>query len=152
VGGEDDVLVTGQFRRLYGSTPLHVIAHVVLFVLFAYVALQLFDARAIGNILAWFVAALILHDFVVLPLYAGADRLGQRIARGAINYVRVPAGLSLLLLLLFYPPILGRNDGSFSRVAGVEPDGYLERWLLVTAALFVVAAALYAVRLRRTPA
>ena len=145
--------MTGAFRRLYGSTPLHVLAHLVLFALFAYVALQLLDTRGIGNILVWFVAALILHDLVVLPLYAGLDRLGQRIApRGTINYVRVPAGLSLLFLLLFYPPILGRNDGSFSRVAGVEPTGYLERWLLLTVALFALAALLYVVRLRRAPA
>jgi hypothetical protein len=153
VGGEDDVLVTGAFRRLYGSTPLHVLAHLVLFALFAYVALQLFDTRGIGDILVWFVAALILHDLVVLPLYSGMDRLGKRVLPGgAINYVRMPAGISLLFLLLFYPPILGRNDGSFGRVAGVEPTGYLERWLLVTAALFALAALLYVVRLRRAPA
>jgi len=145
--------VIGRFQRLYGSTPLHVIAHVVLFVLFAYVVLQIFDTRAIGNIVVWFVAALILHDLLVLPLYAGLDRLGQRVVRGsAINYVRVPAGLSLLFLLLFYPPMFGRNEGSFSRVAGVEPTGYLERWLLVTGALFALAAVLYAARVRRRPA
>jgi hypothetical protein len=137
-------------RRHYGSTPLHLLAHGLLFALFAYVALQLADARGIRSILTWFVGALILHDLVLLPFYSALDRIGRRAApRGAVNYVRVPVALSLLFLLLFYPPILGRNDASFARVAAVEPSGYLERWLLVSAALFAVAAVLYLVRLRR---
>ena len=143
------------FRKRYGSTPLHLLAHGALFLVFAYVALQLFDARGVANIVAWFVAALILHDFVLLPFYTVLDRVGKRaLGRGAINYVRVPVAISLLLLLLFYPPIFGRNDGSFARVAAVEPSGYLERWLLTTAALFVLAAVLYVVRgrARQTPA
>ena len=143
----------GLFRRQYGSTPVHLLAHGIAFVVFAYVALQLSDARGIANIIAWFVAALILHDFVLLPFYSGLDRIGKRVApRGAINYVRAPVAMSLLFLLLFYPPIFGRNDGSFARVAGVEPTGYVERWLLVTAGLFVVAAVLYALRIRRARA
>ena len=47
------------------------------------------------------------------------------------------------MLLLFFPAILGRNEGSFARVAGVEPSGHLERWLLVTALLFVGSLLLY---------
>jgi hypothetical protein len=140
-------------RRRYGSTPLHLLAHGLLFVLFAYVALQLTDARGLRSILTWFVGALILHDIVLLPFYSALDRIGRRATpRGAVNYVRVPVAMSLLFLLLFYPPILGRNDGSFGNVAGVEPSGYLERWLLVSAALFAVAAILYVVRLRRAAA
>ena len=143
------------FRRHYGSTPLHLLAHGALFLIFAYVAVQLFDARGVGNIVAWFVAALILHDFVLLPAYTLLDRAGKRaLSRRAINYVRIPAGLSLLYLMLFYPPIFGRNDGSFARVAAVEPSGYLERWLLFTAGLFLAAAVLYVVRgrTRQAPA
>ena len=145
--------MTALMRRRYGSTPLHLLAHGLLFVVFAYVALQLADARGIRSILTWFVGALILHDLVLLPFYSALDRIGRRAApSGAVNYVRVPVALSLLFLLLFYPPILGRNDGSFGRVAGVEPSGYLERWLLVSAALFALAAILYVVRLRRAAA
>ncbi len=141
--------MTTLLRRRYGSTPLHLLAHVAMFALFAYVALQLSDARGLVSIVTWFVAALILHDVVLLPFYSALDRIGGRVLPGgAINYVRVPAAMSLLFLLLFYPPILGRNDGSFARVAGVEPAGYLERWLLVTAALFALAGALYLARNR----
>ena len=136
--------------RRYGSTPLHLLAHGALFAVFAYIALQLADARSVGNIIAWFVAAIVLHDIVLLPFYTALDRVAKRAApRGAINYLRIPAGISLLLLLLFYPPIFGRNHGSFVRVAGVEPTGYLERWLLVTAVLFALAAVLYAVKVSR---
>jgi hypothetical protein len=130
-------------RRLYGTTPLHLLAHGLLFAVFGWVVLMLLDARESFNILTWFVLAIVLHDLVLLPFYSALDRVGRRAARGsAVNYVRVPALLSGLLFLLFFPPILGRNDGSFARVAGEEPSGYLERWLIVTAILFAGGLAL----------
>ena len=130
-------------KRLYGTTPLHLLAHGLLFAVFGWVVLKLFDARESFNMLTWFVLAIVLHDLVLLPFYSVLDRLGRKAARGpAINYLRVPALLSGLLLLLFFPPILGRNDGSFARVAGEEPSGYLERWLIVTGILFAGGLAL----------
>ena len=142
--------MTALFRSRYGSTPLHVLAHVVVFAIFAWVALKLADVRAVSNIIVWFVAALILHDLVLLPFYATIDRVGATFSRrGGVNHVRVPAALSALMLLLFFPPMLGRNDGSFARVAGVEPEGYLERWLLFTAALFAVSGLLLVLSARR---
>lgn len=135
------------FRRRYGASPLHLLAHLVALAVTAWVVLALVDAREASGILLWFVAALVLHDFVVLPFYTAIDRVARRGApRGAVNFVRVPAALSALLLLLFFPVILGRNAESFERVAGVEPDGYLGRWLLVTAGLFAVSALAYVVR------
>jgi Na+/melibiose symporter-like transporter len=146
VGGEDDVPV----RARYGASPLHVVLHLALFAAFAWVALQVADAREAQNIVLWFVAAIVLHDLALLPFYSAIDRVGRRAVRGPqVNYVRIPAALSAVLLLLFFPPILGRNEDSFARVAGVEPTGYLERWLLVTAGLFAAAAVLYVVRSRR---
>ena len=131
----------------YGASPLHLVLHVALLAAFGWVALQLADARQAANIALWFVAALVLHDLVLLPFYSAVDRAASRVATAQrINYVRVPAALSALLLLLFFPPILGRNDASFARVAGTEPSGYAERWLLVTAAVFGVSAALYLAR------
>lgn len=131
----------------YGASPLHLALHVSLLAAFGWIALQVADAREAGNVALWFVAALVLHDLVLLPFYAAIDRVAAKVATpGRVNHVRVPAALSALLLLLFFPPILGRNDASFARVAGLEPSGYAERWLLVTAALFGVSALLYAVR------
>lgn len=137
-------------KARYGASPLHLVVHVALFAAFAWVALQVVDAREAQNIALWFVAAIVLHDLALLPFYSALDRIGRRGVRGPqVNYVRIPAALAGLLLLLFFPPILGRNEGSFARVAGVEPSGYLERWLLVTAALFFASAVLYVVRSRR---
>jgi hypothetical protein len=140
VGREDDVLV----RARYGASPLHLLAHLALFAVFAVVVSFLLDAREPFNILLWFVLAAVLHDLVLLPFYSALDRIAERGApSGAINYIRIPAALSGLMLLLFFPAILGRNDASFARVAGLEPSGYAGRWLLATAILFVVSLALY---------
>ena len=137
-------------RRRYGSSPLHLLVHVALFAAFAWIALQVADAREAANIALWFVAALVLHDLVLLPAYSALDRVARRgTPRHAVNHVRIPLALSGLLLLLFFPAICGRNESSFARVAGVEPSGYLERWLLATAVLFAASAVLYAVRGKR---
>lgn len=137
-------------KERYGASPLHLVLHVALFAAFAWVALQVADAREAQNVVLWFVAAIVLHDLVLLPFYSAIDRVSRRGVRGpAVNYVRIPTALSGLLLLLFFPPILGRNEDSFARVAGVEPSGYLERWLLVTAGLFAASALLYVVSSRR---
>ena len=111
------------------------LAHGLVFAISGWVVLQLVDAREAQNILLWFVLAIVLHDLVLLPFYSALDRIGRGLPVPP-NAVRVPAALSGLLLLVFFPPILGRNDDSFARVAGSEPEGYLERWLVVTAALF----------------
>ena len=129
-------------------------AHGVLFAVFGWVVLQLVDAREAQNIALWFVLAIVLHDLALLPLYSALDRLGRRIPVPA-NAVRIPFALSGLLLLLFFPAILGRNDASFARVAGEGPEGYLERWILVTAALFACSLAvsvLYLTKNRRDAA
>jgi hypothetical protein len=135
-------------RRLYGTTPLHLLAHGLLIAVFGWVVLQLVDARESLNILMWFVLAIVLHDLVLLPFYSALDRLGRRLPVG-VNAVRIPAALSGLLLLLFFPLILNRNEDSFARVAGEEPSGYLERWLLVTAVLFAGALAVSVFRLTK---
>lgn len=135
-------------RRLYGTTPLHLLAHGLLFAVFGWVVLQLVDAREAQNIVLWFVLAVVLHDVVLLPLYSALDRLGRRLPAPR-NAVRVPALLSGLLLLLFFPPILGRNEASYARVAGEEPEGHLERWLIVTGVLFAGSLAITVLHLTK---
>ena len=93
---------------------------------------------------------MVLHDFVLLPFYAVLDRLAAVRLRGAINYVRVPVALSGLLLLVYFPVILGKGEAAYTRVSGLQWEGYAERWLLVTAALFAGSALLYGVRGRRS--
>jgi hypothetical protein len=136
-------------RARYGASPIHLLAHLALLPLAGWALLTVFDFRAAANVVTWLIAAVILHDVVVLPLYSAADTAGRAVFRGAVNYVRVPAGLSLLLLLVFWSTIRGKGAGTFARVSGIEWDGYALRWLLVSAALFAVSGALYLLR-RRT--
>lgn len=102
----------------------------------------------------WFVGAAVVHDLVLLPLYAVADRsvvrgLGAAGHRGRAMYVRVPAALSGLLLLVWFPLISGRAERRYRLGTGLPPDGFLARWLLITAVLFGASALLLALRLRR---
>ncbi|KDN76866.1 hypothetical protein DF19_14105 [Streptomyces olindensis] len=102
----------------------------------------------------WFVGAALLHDLVLLPLYAVADRsvvrgLDATGHRDRALYVRVPAALSGLLLLVWFPLISGRVERRYRLGTGLSPDGFLARWLLITAVLFGAAALLLALRLRR---
>ena len=136
-------------RRVYGSTPAHLLAHLIFLPFAAWAILTVLDFRAAANVVTWLIAAVILHDLVVLPLYSGADLLARTTFKGAVNYVRVPAGLSLLLLLVFWSTIRGKGAGTYARVSGETWDGHATRWLLITAALFAVSGALYLLRRRR---
>jgi hypothetical protein len=145
-----------MIRRRYGASPLHLLAHALLFAAAGWVLLRVIDVRAASDVLLWFLGALVLHDLVLLPLYSLLDRAASALARrvgpprlSAINHVRVPAALSGLALLVFLPLISGRSDPQLRRVGGIEPTGYLERWLALTAALFALSALVYAVRVHR---
>jgi hypothetical protein len=140
------------FRRRYGASPLHALAHLAAFALAGFAVLQLVDVRAAGNLLVWFVEAVVLHDLILLPLYSALDRAAQASGGRAVNFLRVPAGLSALLLLVFFPLILGRSTDKLEYVSGVPAEDYLARWLLVTAVLFGASAALYVARARNAAA
>jgi hypothetical protein len=83
-------------HRAYGATPLHLLAHLGALSLAAYAVLQLVGVGRADNVLLWFVGAVVLHDFLLLPFYSGLDRAGRRLAgssrRFAVNYVRVAPG------------------------------------------------------------
>jgi hypothetical protein len=67
-----------------------------------------------------------------------------------INYVRVPAAFSLLLLLVWFPLILGLSSAEYHRASDLSTAPYLWRWLAVTGAMFTISAVSYALRLRRS--
>jgi hypothetical protein len=128
---------------------IRVLAHLALLPLCAWALVTLFDVssdKASVGIATWLLAAAVLHDFVLLPLYSAGDRAARLTLRGAINYVRVPAGLSLLLLLVFWGTIAGKGAGAYHAVSGEDYEGYGTRWLLVTAALFAASALLFLLR------
>jgi hypothetical protein len=136
--------------RRYGSSPLHLLAHLALLPLCAWALLEILGGRSAGRIAVWLVAAVVLHDLVLLPLYSGADRLAQWALGGAVNYVRVPAALSLLMLAVFWATIAGAGERAYRATSGQTFDGYATRWLLVTAALFAASGVLYLLRGART--
>jgi hypothetical protein len=148
------------FRRTYGAQPLHLLSLVACFGLAGYAVLQASHGPLPLRMAVWFLGAVIGHDLVLFPLYALADRslstaLPRRRGRfltpaGTINYVRVPAMLSGLLLLMFFPVILRRSEGPYGRASGLDQSPYLSRWLLLTGVFFTISAVLYAVRARRS--
>jgi hypothetical protein len=67
----------------------------------------------------------------------------------ALNHVRIPAALSLLLLVVYLPLILRVDPDRYMDTTGLSLDLYLGRWLLISAALFLISGVVYAIRLRR---
>ncbi|WP_373300638.1 hypothetical protein [Streptomyces chromofuscus] len=139
--------------RLLVGSPLQVLLLGCSFALAGYAGVRLLAGDWFGVVL-WFVGAALLHDLVLLPLYAAADRaltgaLGAARRREWIGYVRVPAALSGLLLLVWFPLISGKVDERYRLATGLSADGFLARWLLITAVLFGGSALLLALRVRR---
>lgn len=139
-------------RRLYGEGPLHLLLLAATFCLAGYAGVRLLDGDTVG-VLLWFAGSAVLHDLVLLPVYAGADRalcaaLGPR--RALVNFVRVPAFLSGLLLLIWFPLITRRTERRYEAAAGTSPDVYFGNWLLITGALFALSALWLLVRALRS--
>lgn len=144
------------FTRRYGANPLHLIAMIASFALAGYAALLLVEKNPIGAIV-WFVGAALGHDLLLLPLYAIADgtlirarRRDQEAGKRSqwINYVRLPAMLSGLLLLVYLPSIAGLSD-IFTATTALSSGGYFARWLGITGVLFLLSGLALAIRMRR---
>ncbi len=155
-----------RFRKFYGANPLHLLALLASFALLGYVV-SVVGPVTLWNpavwwqsILVWFLGAVVLHDLVLFPLYALADRsltAGLRAMRGrraprrppvrAVNYLRVPVLAGGLLLLVFFPGIVEQGTASYLAATGQTQDPFLGRWLLAVAVIFGVSAVAYAVRL-----
>ncbi len=73
----------------------------------------------------------------------------SRLAAMGLNHVRVPALLSGLLFLVWFPLILGLSAEEYRAVSGLSTDGYLERWLLLSGVLFGISGLAFALRLAR---
>lgn len=145
-----------RLTRWYGANPLHLLVLLACFALAGYAASQLLVAKPL-TVLIWFAGAVVGHDIVLMPLYGIADwsvlaaarhRAPNLPAVGWINYLRVPAGLSALLFIVWFPLIL-RLHTDYQNSTGLSPDPFLWHWLAVTGALFLISAIAYALRLRR---
>ncbi|AQW54042.1 hypothetical protein SHXM_07505 [Streptomyces hygroscopicus] len=135
-------------RRLEKESPLQLVLLMCSFALTAYAGVRLLSGDWFGIVL-WIVGGALLHDLVLLPLYAIADRaVGAVLPATArwINHVRVPVFLSGLLLLVWFPLILGRQERRYENATGLSADVFWPRWLLITAGLFGVSAVWLAIR------
>jgi hypothetical protein len=148
-----------RFRRHYGAGPLQLLSVLACLALVGYVVSRV---HAEGDdwlkIAAWFVGALVVNDLVLWPLYALADSSAIRLARRSpdglpavpwINYVRVPAVISGVLLGISFPLVLRISQPTYLAYTGLTEERYLSHWLLITGILFAGSAIIYAIRLRR---
>ncbi|MFF6996167.1 hypothetical protein ACFY93_14650 [Streptomyces sp. NPDC008313] len=138
-----------DLRRYVGSPP-QILLLACSFALAAYAGVRLLAGDWFG-VAVWFVGAALLHDLVLLPLYAALDRavtgaLGRAGRRERVLYVRVPAALSGLLLLVWFPLISGQVADHYAAATGLTGVDFLARWLLITAVLFGGSAALLMLR------
>jgi uncharacterized membrane protein len=149
-----------RFREGYGAGPIHLLAVLASFAIAAYALSRALDlTRNPDRIVLWLGGSIVAHDLVLFPIYAvlGALAAGaivggktrSRLRIAALNHLRVPALLSGLLLLVWFPLVADKGERSFMRVSGLSKDVYFGRWLLITAALFGGSALLFLLRLRR---
>jgi ABC-type transport system involved in cytochrome c biogenesis permease component len=137
-----------RLARLYGAPPRHLLALLACFAVTGYVVTRLLDQLPVlMRITIWFVGAAAVWDLVLGPLLAGADRglrpLERRAGVPLLNHVRVPALLSLLLLVVWSPLILRRSEAAYEAKSGLPVEVYLQRWLAVAAGLFLLSALAY---------
>jgi hypothetical protein len=126
------------------------------FTIAGYAGIRLLAGNPIG-VGAWFVGSAVVHDLVLFPLYAGLDAALVRLLRRRpglatvvgvhwLNYLRIPAVVSGLLLLVWSPLILRTSDTAYHAASGLSAQPFLPRWLAVTGVLFAISAATLAVR------
>jgi len=154
------------FSSRYGASPLHLLGALASFAVIVLAAAGWFEepTASLKYILIWFAGAVLAHDMLLLPFYAGVDRVGsllrchpRGVAEGAQArvrtpgwvYLRIPLLLSGLVLLVFGPEILRKGDAAFRAASGQQQHVYLGRYLILVSVLFGVSATAYAVaRLR----
>ena len=151
-----------SFSKLYGASPVHLLAAGGAFAIAAYAAFRIATKQPPLPLAKWFVGAILSHDVVLLPIYTVAliallYLVGGRAARQdaplartrllVLNHVRVPAALSVLALLLFFPLVLGLSAAGYEGVSGLSTDPYGPRFLFLTLGLFVVSGLILVVRL-----
>lgn len=147
-----------RFAREYGAEPLHLVLFAGSVFITAYALARMADVGGVWAFVLLIVLLAFAHDVVFAPLYSLLTRLSRGAAKPirprafrllALNHVRVPAALSAILFLLWFPLIVGLSKRQYESKTGLEPDVYAERWLLVSGALFLGSALVYVVRRRR---
>ncbi|UWE08368.1 hypothetical protein [Actinacidiphila bryophytorum] len=146
------------FHLLYGEPWWHLATLLASFALCGYAMAQLLTGDWRG-VLEWAVGAAVIHDLVAVPLYGSADWLLHRAVRGSrprsprriavVNHIRVPAFVSLMLLLVYWP-LISRDSAAQLRYATLLDAGvFRTRWMAVTGVLFGLSGLHLAYRLWR---
>jgi hypothetical protein len=141
-----------RFTDRYGARPAHLSALLACCAIAGYAASFLLGDPALLRVLTWFVGAAVVHDLVLFPLYALADRALGRLPRlrvPLVNHVRVPLLGAGLTFLVFLPGIVRQGEATHLAATGLDQQPYLGRWLALVAAMAGLSALLYLVRLTR---
>lgn len=142
-------------RRRYGAGPAHLAAHLLALAIAAIAAWRIFTSGGVAGLLTLYVGIVVTHDLLFVPLYAGIDRCVQvtlaRLPRRRppvplINHVRAPAVISGVLLVVYAPVILGRDDAGHVALTGQDLSRYAGNWLLITTILFAGSVAVFGLR------
>ncbi|SCD40723.1 hypothetical protein GA0115240_10702 [Streptomyces sp. DvalAA-14] len=143
------------FRAVYGESAFHLLVLLASFALCGYALARLLTGDWWG-VVEWAVGAALIHDLVLVPLYGGTDWLLHKALRGRrpgsparimlVNHIRVPAFLSLLLLLVYWPLISQDAGATYRRATLLSPGVFLGRWVLITAVLFAASGLLLVFR------
>ncbi|WP_367046855.1 hypothetical protein [Streptomyces sp. Je 1-332] len=154
-----------RLRRWYGEGLLQLLVLLASFALTGYAGVRLLGGEGEGLLIAvWFVGAALVHDLLFVPAYALVDRAlraaagrgsgeraggrragGEWVGGGWVNFVRVPAFLSGLLLLVWFPLIAGRVE-RYESATGLPAGVFLGRWLAATVLLFLGAGAWWVIQ------
>ncbi len=148
-----------RFGLRYGAGPLHLLSVIASFAIAVYALLEILAGGSPLNFAIWFIVAVLAHDLLAFPLYSALGLLAGRAlgARegsetpAALNYIRIPALISAITLLVWFPLVLQVDADSFAANTGLSTESYLAKWLLLTAALFVASGVAYALKLRSRP-
>ncbi|MDQ6836570.1 MAG: hypothetical protein M3016_10330 [Actinomycetota bacterium] len=150
--------MTKRFRRSFGAGPVPVLSLLASFAIAGAAVVGWFGrSKDVVSVLAWFLAAIVLHDLFLLPLYTWLDRMALGRLHDRVHhrvgtrppevsptpFLRVPAMLSGLLLLVFFPVIFGLGQRTEVSATGIPEHGYLARWLLATGVLFALSGVAY---------
>jgi hypothetical protein len=149
------------FRRLYGASPLHLLAVLASLAIAGYGFFMIFRSPAPESTLLFFGLVIVAHDLIAFPLYSTLNFVAGRATRAAepeaiaaagspaINYLRIPFLISAVCFVMFFPLILGLSADRYEASTGLDPGIFLGRWLGICAVVFTISAFLYALRLRR---
>lgn len=142
-------------QERYGAGPLHLMAALAMTAIVGYGIIRIFGSPDPIGVLIWLGAAVLLHDALAFPLYTVLSRIAfgrasasdnPKVVAG-MNHLKAAIFFSAILFLVFFPSILQKSE-RFAGNSGLSQSGFLERWLLLSAGIFIASALIYALRVR----